>query len=40
MDPKDEQYRELFLTEALENFEKLNQLFVELEQDSSNKKGY
>ena len=37
MDSKDAEYRQLFLTEALENFEKLNNLFIELEQDPSNK---
>lgn len=37
MNSKESEYRQLFLTEALENFEKLNNLFVELEQDASNK---
>ncbi|MCP4458544.1 MAG: chemotaxis protein CheA [Cytophagales bacterium] len=37
MTSKDAEYRQLFLTEALENFEKLNNLFVELEQDTTNK---
>lgn len=38
MKSKEEEYRQLFLTEALENFEELNRLFVELEQDHGNKK--
>ncbi|NQZ77104.1 MAG: chemotaxis protein CheA [Ekhidna sp.] len=38
MKSKEEEYRELFLTEALENFEELNRLFVDLEKDHSNKK--
>lgn len=37
MKSKEEEYRELFLTEALENFEELNRLFVELEKDHSSK---
>lgn len=38
MSSKEEEYRQLFLTEALENFEELNRLFVDLEKDHSNKK--
>lgn len=38
MESKEEQYRQLFLTEALENFEQLNKLFVDLEKDHKNKK--
>lgn len=38
MKSKEEEYRELFLTEALENFEELNRLFVDLEGDHKNKK--
>jgi len=37
MDSKDAEYRQLFLTEAYENFEKLNNLFIELEQEPSSK---
>ncbi|WP_420318912.1 chemotaxis protein CheA [Ekhidna sp.] len=39
MASKEEEYRQLFLTEALENFEELNRLFVELEKDLSSKKA-
>ena len=39
MKSKEEEYRQLFLTEALENFEELNRLFVELEKDISGKKA-
>ncbi len=39
MKSKEEEYRQLFLTEALENFEELNRLFVELEKDISSKKA-
>jgi len=39
MDSKDAEYRQLFLTEAYENFEKLNNLFIELEQDPSSKRA-
>ncbi|WP_424964322.1 chemotaxis protein CheA [Ekhidna sp.] len=39
MSSKEEEYRQLFLTEALENFEELNRLFVELEKDQSSKKA-
>ncbi|WP_462249526.1 chemotaxis protein CheA [Ekhidna sp.] len=39
MKSKEEEYRQLFLTEALENFEELNRLFVELEKDMSSKKA-
>ncbi|MEQ9307049.1 MAG: Hpt domain-containing protein, partial [Marinoscillum sp.] len=38
MKSKEEEYRQLFLTEALENFEELNRLFVDLEKDHSNRK--
>lgn len=38
MKSKEEEYRQLFLTEALENFEELNKLFVDLENDHGNKK--
>lgn len=38
MQSKEEEYRQLFLTEALENFEQLDRLFVDLEKDHSNKK--
>ncbi|WP_370086823.1 chemotaxis protein CheA [Ekhidna sp.] len=38
MKSKEEEYRQLFLTEALENFEELNRLFVDLEKDHTNKK--
>ncbi|MEP0985024.1 chemotaxis protein CheA [Ekhidna sp.] len=38
MSSKEEEYRQLFLTEALENFEELNRLFVNLEKDHTNKK--
>ncbi len=39
MKSKEEEYRQLFLTEALENFEELNRLFVDLEKDMSSKKA-
>lgn len=39
MKSKEEEYRQLFLTEALENFEELNRLFVDLEKDVSSKKA-
>ncbi|MEQ9009292.1 MAG: Hpt domain-containing protein, partial [Ekhidna sp.] len=39
MASKEEEYRQLFLTEALENFEELNRLFVELEKDHSSRKA-
>ncbi|SNS75167.1 two-component system, chemotaxis family, sensor kinase CheA [Ekhidna lutea] len=39
MNSKEEEYRQLFLTEALENFEELNRLFVELEKDHSSKRA-
>ncbi len=39
MKSKDAEYRQLFLTEALENFEKLNNLFVELEQEPNSKRA-
>ena len=39
MKSKEEEYRQLFLTEALENFEELNRLFVELEKDIASKKA-
>lgn len=38
MKSKEEEYRQLFLSEALENFEELNRLFIDLEKDSTNKK--
>ncbi len=38
MESKEEEYRQLFLSEALENFEELNKLFVDLEKDHANKK--
>ena len=38
MESKEEEYRQLFLTEALENFEQLNKLFVDLEKDHKNKR--
>lgn len=38
MKSKEEEYRQLFLTEALENFEELNKLFIDLENDHGNKK--
>src|SRR5688572_13461802 len=37
MDSKEEEYREIFLAEALENYEELNRLMTELEKDTSNK---
>ena len=39
MKSKEEEYRELFLTEALENFEELDRLFIDLEKDNSSKKA-
>lgn len=38
MNSKEDEYRQLFLSEALENFEELNKLFIDLEKDTSNKK--
>ena len=38
MESKEEEYRQLFLTEALENLEQLNKLFVDLEKDHKNKR--
>lgn len=38
MKSKEEEYRQLFLTEALENFEELNRLFIDLENDHGNKR--
>ncbi|MEM6735368.1 MAG: chemotaxis protein CheA [Bacteroidota bacterium] len=38
MKSKEEEYRQLFLSEALENFEELNKLFVDLEKEHTNKK--
>lgn len=38
MESKEEEYRQLFLTEALENFEQLNKLFIDLENDYKNKR--
>ncbi|MEM0940709.1 MAG: chemotaxis protein CheA [Bacteroidota bacterium] len=38
MESKEEEYRQLFLSEALENFESLNKLFVDLEKQHKNKK--
>jgi two-component system chemotaxis sensor kinase CheA len=37
MDSKEAEYRHLFLTEANENYEKLNHLFIELEKDPSSR---
>ncbi len=37
MKSKEEEYRELFLSEALENFEQLDKLFIDLEKDHGNK---
>lgn len=37
MDNKEAEYRQLFLQEALDNYEKLNNLFVELEKDPGSK---
>lgn len=37
MDLKEQEYRELFLAEALENYEELNRLMTELEKNTSNK---
>jgi two-component system chemotaxis sensor kinase CheA len=37
MDLKEQEYKELFLAEALENHEELNRLLTELEKNSSNK---
>ena len=37
MDSKEAEYRHLFLTEAVENYEKLNHLFIELEKDPSSR---
>lgn len=38
MASKDEEYKEMFLAEALDNYEELNNLFTQLEKDTSNKK--
>lgn len=37
MDLKEEEYKEIFLTEALENYEELNRLMTELEKNTANK---
>jgi two-component system chemotaxis sensor kinase CheA len=37
MDSKEEEYKEIFLAEALENYEELNRLMTELEKNTSNK---
>jgi len=37
--PKEEEYRQLFLAEAIENSEQLNQLLVDLEKNHQNKKA-
>jgi two-component system chemotaxis sensor kinase CheA len=37
MDLKEQEYRELFLAEALENYEELNRLMTELEKNTTNK---
>lgn len=37
MDLKEQEYKELFLAEALENYEELNRLMTELEKNTSNK---
>ncbi len=37
MKSKESEYKELFLVEALENFEELNKLFIDLEKEHSNK---
>ena len=38
MSSKEEEYKEMFLSEALDNYEELNKLFTALEKDTSNKK--
>lgn len=38
MGSKEEEYKEMFLAEALDNYEELNNLFTKLEKDTSNKK--
>ncbi|MEM6643128.1 MAG: chemotaxis protein CheA [Bacteroidota bacterium] len=38
MQSKEDEYRQLFLSEAMENFEELNKLFIDLEKDHGNKK--
>ncbi len=38
MKSKEDEYRQLFLSEALENFEELNKLFIDLEKDHGNRK--
>ena len=37
MSSKEEEYKEMFLSEALENYEQLNELFTTLEKDNNNK---
>ncbi|MDT8411790.1 MAG: chemotaxis protein CheA [Vicingaceae bacterium] len=39
MESKDEEYREMFLAEALENYEELNNLFTILEKNTADKKA-
>ncbi|MFT7282761.1 MAG: two-component system chemotaxis sensor kinase CheA, partial [Cyclobacteriaceae bacterium] len=39
MNSKEAEYRELFLSEALENFESLNNLFINLEKDTKDKRS-
>jgi two-component system chemotaxis sensor kinase CheA len=38
MGSKEDEYKEMFLAEALDNYEELNTLFTQLEKDTSNKK--
>jgi len=38
MGSKEDEYKEMFLAEALDNYEELNNLFTKLEKDTSNKK--
>lgn len=39
MSSKESEYEEMFLAEALDNYEELNQLFTDLEKDTSNKRA-
>lgn len=39
MSSKENEYEEMFLAEALDNYEELNQLFTDLEKDTSNKRA-
>ena len=39
METKENEYKEMFLAEALDNYEELNQLFTDLEKDTNNQRA-